>query len=87
MCWGRYRDGETRRKDLKHVERDIWELRYRELNNQYRLIFLAWGHVCVILDAFYKNQQQLTKQELDRFRARAADWIAERGKYPPDDGP
>lgn len=86
LRWARHRDDEARAKDLKNVEGDIWELRYREFNNQYRMVFLAWGHVCVILDAFYKNQEKLTKQELDRFRVRAAQWITEHGKHPPNDG-
>ena len=78
----RYLSGETRFKDVDSLGDDLLELRYRMSNNHYRVIFMHWGPDCVALTAFYKNQRQTPKKDLDRARTRASRWRAVYGSAP-----
>ncbi|WP_112236858.1 type II toxin-antitoxin system RelE/ParE family toxin [Kribbella monticola] len=66
----RFLTGATRYKDLDDLGDGIRELRYREKNNHYRILFSVDGRVCVGLTCFYKNQRKTKKQDLDRARER-----------------
>ena len=39
----RYLDGESRRQDIDHLGKGIYEFRRRKGNNHYRLLFFVWG--------------------------------------------
>jgi phage-related protein len=54
----------------------------RVSNNHFRVIFMHWGPDCVALTAFYKNQRQTPKKDLDRARTRASRWRVVYGKAP-----
>jgi phage-related protein len=43
---------------------------------------MHWGPDCVALTAFYKNQRQTPKKDLDRARTRASRWRVVYGKAP-----
>lgn len=78
----RYLKGESRYKDVDSLGGGIFELRHRHLNNHYRVLFMLWGRHCVALTAFYKNQQQTPKADVDRARTRAARWVELFGDTP-----
>lgn len=65
-------DGQTRSGagDVKVVGNGIFELRARQGNNQYRVLYFVNDRVCVGLTCFYKNQKKLEKVDLDRAVAR-----------------
>ena len=79
----RYLQGESRYKDIDSVGDGILELRHRHLNNQYRVLFMLWGPHCVALTAFYKNQQEIPRSDIDRAERRADRWRQVFGKEPP----
>lgn len=62
--------GDTRYKDVDDLGGGIKELRYRERNNHYRVLFCIDGRACIGLTCFYKNQQRTEKVDLDRAKAR-----------------
>lgn len=70
----RWLDGEltVNGTDCKKVqgEKRLWELRVRAGNCPYRLIFTISGRICIMLDAFYKNQQKLTTKQKKTWRKR-----------------
>lgn len=70
----RYRDGTSRKKDIKNLGDGILELRERRGNNHYRVLFTVCKTCLVALTAFYKNQQQTPKHDLDRAKRRAGLW-------------
>src|SRR4051812_7985934 len=39
----RYMKGESRAHDVDHLGDGIYEIRYRQGNNQYRVLFFMWG--------------------------------------------
>ena len=64
-------DGTTRSQDVNNSIRGaIRELRVRLGNNHYRILFFTHGRVCVALTCFYKNQQRLEKDDIDRAESR-----------------
>lgn len=68
----RFVSGETRYKDIDDLGGGLRELRYREKNNHYRILFCVEGRLCIGLTCFYKNQQKTEKRDLDRARERMA---------------
>lgn len=78
----RYKQGATRRGDVKPLGRGLYELRVSERNNHYRVIFFHWGSACVALTAFYKNQNAVPKEDIDRAVARRQTWLESRGAEP-----
>jgi len=77
-----YRDAPERLKGSVHIEhltKDVWELKVKRHNNAYRLLFMRWGPVAVVLDVFFKNQQKTpTGVALER----RATWLRSRGDTP-----
>ena len=70
----RFLDGETRFKDLDDLGDGIRELRFREKNNHYRILFFVDGRLCVGLTCFSKNQRKTEKQDLDRAKDRRSSY-------------
>lgn len=62
--------GECTRREHAPID-GLHELRYRNGNNHYRILFTTEGRRCVALHAFYKNQQQTEKKDLDVAKKRA----------------
>ncbi|KAB7739376.1 type II toxin-antitoxin system RelE/ParE family toxin [Nostocoides sp. F2B08] len=79
----RYRDGVSRREDVKKLDRDIWEWRARNGNNHFRVLFFVWGNICVAVTAFYKNKQQTPSEDIQRANDRRKVWLKTRGVTPP----
>lgn len=80
----RYLAGESRYKDVDSLGDGIFELRCRHQNNHFRVLFMLWGRHCVALTAFYKNQKQTPKADVERAKSRAKRWCAVFGKEPPN---
>jgi phage-related protein len=80
----RYRDGETRAKDVDALGDGIFELRHRVKNVRFRLLFMHWGRHLVALTAFQKDQPKTPKPDLDNAKRRAKRWVAVFGDKPPD---
>jgi len=78
----RYKNGESRLGDVDSLGDGIYEIRYRHLNNQYRVLFMLWGPHCVGLTAFFKNQRKTSKTDIDRAAKRSEKWIDKHGKEP-----
>lgn len=79
----RYVTGEMRGGgDIKPVRDGIYELRWRQGNNHYRVLFFRWGPHPVALKAFYKNQQQTPQSDIDRALDRRKTWKAAFGARP-----
>lgn len=78
----RYARGESRRQDVDYLGADVWEIRHRIGNNQFRVLFFHWGQYLVALTAFYKNQQATPKPDLDRAKKRLSRWKEIFGKEP-----
>lgn len=66
----RFLKGESRYKDVKSLGDGVLEIRHREGNNHYRVLFFISGDVCVALTCFYKNQNKTEKVDLDRAKSR-----------------
>src|SRR5664280_2866223 len=71
----RFLAGESRYKDVSSLGDGLLELRYRQGNDHYRVLFFRHGANYVALTAFYKNQQRTPKADVDRARQRARRWI------------
>lgn len=80
---GRFLDGTSRDREVDHLGDGIYEIRHRVGNNPYRVLFTGWGSDYVALTAFYKNQRKTSKQDLDRAKKRAVDWVDMFGESPP----
>lgn len=80
----RYRDGETRRKDVDCLGDGIYELRHRVGNLRFRLLFVHWGPHLVALTAFKKDQAKTPPPDLANARGRAKRWVEVFGAKPPD---
>ncbi|WP_404387823.1 type II toxin-antitoxin system RelE/ParE family toxin [Humibacillus xanthopallidus] len=76
----RFRFRKDMPKEHKYLASGIHELRYRERNNEYRLLFAVWGNFLVALDAFYKDTE---KTDFGQAAKRWAAWQARNGKQPP----
>jgi phage-related protein len=81
----RYMDDASRPGDTTKLDEHIWEWRAHKGNNHFRVLFFVWGHICVALTAFYKNQQKTPPEDLKRANDRRKRWVAARGAVPGDD--
>jgi len=63
-------DGSARYKEVAPIGDGLYELRHRELNNHYRVLFCIEGDVCVALHCFYKNQRKCPPSDLNLARKR-----------------
>ncbi|AFJ34725.1 hypothetical protein W7S_08750 [Mycobacterium sp. MOTT36Y] len=70
----RYLLGQLRPGDLKPVQGGISELRWRDGNDHYRVLFFRWGCHPVALVAFFKNQQRTPKSKVDLAKKRRKAW-------------
>lgn len=77
----RYRDGESRPREVKDIGDGILELRLQIRRDQYRLLLTRWGPYAVVLDCFLKDQRKTDKT---RALERAAAWKRTRGTSPPE---
>jgi phage-related protein len=80
----RYRDRQTRAKDVDSLGDGIFELRHRVKHVRFRLLFMHWGPHLVALTAFQKDQRKTPKPDLDRAKVRAKRWVQVFGDKPPD---
>lgn len=78
----RYLLGQLRPGDLKHVQDGIYELRWRDGNDHYRVLFFQWGRHPVALVAFFKNQQRTPKSKVDLAKKRRKAWTNTFGDHP-----
>lgn len=70
---GRWLTGSCKPSESELIEKDLWELKTRVGNNQYRILFCIRGRLCWVLTAFYKNQQQVPTKFKARARKRRKD--------------
>lgn len=78
----RFLVGGSRRADVDKLDEYIYEWRTRKGNNHFRVLFFNWGHICVAVTAFYKNQQRTPPGDLKRANDRRKQWTATRGAAP-----
>lgn len=77
---GRFRVHQERRGEVKKLKGtdDLWEIRVKVAGDPFRAIFFYDSDVVVVcVTAFFKNQQQTPKQDLDRAATRKKIWEAE----------
>lgn len=67
---GRWLTGDCKSSESELIEKDLWELKTRVGNNQYRILFCIRARTCWVLTAFYKNQQQVPPKYKLRARRR-----------------
>lgn len=73
----RYRRGRERRGMVKHIDKELYELRVQVGTDPFRLLFFRDTPVhCVVLHVFYKNQQKLPKGARKLAEKRMAEWLA-----------
>lgn len=70
----RHRNGKTRRQDVDSLGDGLFELRCREGNDHFRVIFFHWGPHLVALTCFYKNQRATPPKDLKRAKRRRTQW-------------
>lgn len=70
----RVASGTTRFKDVDHLGDGIYEVRVRQSNNHFRVLFFNWGPFLVALSAFYKNQRKTPQQDVDTAKDRRTRW-------------
>lgn len=78
----RFLAGQARRAEVDKLDDCIYEWRIRKGTNNFRILFFNWGHVCVALTAFYKNQQKTPLADLKRANDRRRAWLRTRGSDP-----
>lgn len=61
--------------DVKKLDAHIFELRDRHKNNHYRVLWFVHSGACVAVTCFYKNQQKVQRQDLDRANARRTAYL------------
>ncbi|MFC5290938.1 type II toxin-antitoxin system RelE/ParE family toxin [Actinokineospora guangxiensis] len=65
---------ESRRKEVDHLGGGIMEIRHRDGNNHFRVLFFRWCDRYIALTAFYKNQQKTPPVDLNRAKERMKSW-------------
>lgn len=78
-----YRAGQVPSHDVKQIRGDIFELRWRQGNNQFRVLFFRWGPHSVALLAFQKKQQKTPKAQIATAIGRQKIWKETFGESPP----
>ena len=73
-------DGTEPQGSVKHIGDGIYELKFRQTNNPYRLLFIKWGRFLVGLTVFHKKDQKTSKTLAISRQKR---WIGQYGKTPP----
>jgi phage-related protein len=68
---------------VKRVRDNIFELRWRQGNNHFRILFFRWGPHPVALSAFYKNQRKTPKAKIETALDRLKAWKETFGDQPP----
>jgi phage-related protein len=74
--------GQLAGHNLKPIRDDIYELRWRQGNNHFRVLFFRWGPHPVALTAFQKKQQKTPKTRIDTAFERQKNWIKAFGEAP-----
>lgn len=77
-----YLVGKLAAGDIKPIRDDILELRWRQGNNHFRILFFRWGKYPVALTAFYKNQQKTPKAKIETALDRQKAWKRTFGDTP-----
>ena len=62
---------------VRHLGDGIWELRARDQDGIYRIVYFHWkGRTFGLLHGFTKTTQATPKRELDLAKARRATWLS-----------
>lgn len=77
-----YLAGELAARGIKPIRDDILELRWRQGNNHFRILFFRWGQHPVALTAFYKDQQKTPKTKIETALDRQKAWKRTFGDTP-----
>lgn len=77
-----YVAGQLAAHNLKLIRDDIYELRWRQGNNHFRVLFFRWGPHPVALTAFQKKQQKTPKTRIITAFERQKIWIKAFGEAP-----
>lgn len=77
-----YVAGQLATHNLKPIRDDIYELRWRQGNNHFRVLFFRWGPHPVALTAFQKKQQKTPKTRIITAFERQKIWIKAFGEAP-----
>ena len=60
---------------------DLWELRIKQSNNIFRIIYFTYvNDLCVLLHGFQKKSQKTPKKELDLAKSRMEDYKSRKKK-------
>jgi phage-related protein len=63
----------------KHIEEQLWELRIRQANNRYRIIyFLFDSRNFVLLHGLTKKSSSLSKKDIEIAKNRRQDYLSRR---------
>ena len=77
-----YAGGQLASDNLKPIRDDIWELRWRQGNNHFRVLFFRWGPHPVALTAFQKKQQKTPRTRIATAVERKKNWLKAFGETP-----
>jgi phage-related protein len=77
-----YVAGQLAAHNLKPIRDDIYELRWRQGNNHFRVPFFRWGPHPVALTAFQKKQKKTPKTRIITAFERQKIWIKAFGEAP-----
>jgi phage-related protein len=80
----RYLLGQLRPGDIKPIHDGISELRWRDGNDHYRVLFFRWDCHPVALTAFFKSQQRTPKSRIELAKKRRKTWTEAFGSSPTD---
>jgi phage-related protein len=63
----------------RHLEKQLWELRIRQANSRYRIIyFLATAKTFVLLHAFTKKTAAVSRRDIEMAEQRRAEYLSGR---------
>ena len=63
----------------KHLRDGVWELRIIYQHHQHRFLYMFWGHIIVVTNAFLKKSAKVPEGEIERARRAMSEWIERRG--------
>lgn len=83
VLMSQYVSGDIPDGAIKCLRDNIFELRWRQGNNHFRILFFRCGPHPVALTAFYKNQRRTPKAKIDTALDRLKAWKETFGDRPP----
>lgn len=63
----------------KYLRNGVWELRVIILHHQHRFLYLFYGDIVLVTNAFLKKSWEVPESEIEKAAAAIVDWKARRG--------